>query len=111
MFVIGIKMLGRASTARRGNLISALAMLVAVVVTLLMSGLDYSWIVVGLVVGSAVGVWIARRVKMTEIPELVALLNGTGGAASMLVGWVEYLRLRDADAVTAVAIVAAVIIG
>ena len=111
LFVVGIKMLGRASTARRGNLISAVAMLIAIVVTLLMAGLDYPWIIVGLVVGSAVGVWTARRVKMTEIPELVALLNGTGGAASMLVGWVEYLRFRDADPVTAVAILAAVIIG
>src|SRR5690554_726278 len=111
LFVIGIKLLGRASTARRGNLISALAMLIAVVVTLLMSGLDYTWIVVGLAVGSVVGVWAVRRVQMTEVPELVALLNGTGGAASMLVGWVEYLRFRDADPVTAVAIYAAVVIG
>ena len=111
LFVLGIKMLGRASTARRGNLISAVAMLIAIVVTLLMAGLDYPWIIFGLVVGSAVGVWAARRVKMTEIPELVALLNGTGGAASMLVGWVEYLRFPDADPVTAIAIFAAVVIG
>ena len=111
LFVLGIKMLGRASTARRGNLISALAMLIAIVVTLLMAGLDYPWIVFGLVVGSTVGVWVARSVKMTEVPELVALLNGTGGAASMLVGWVEYLRFPDADPVTAVAILAAVVIG
>ena len=111
LFVLGIKMLGRASTARRGNLISAVAMLIAIVVTLLMAGLDYTWIVFGLVVGSAVGVWAARRVKMTEIPELVALLNGTGGAASMLVGWVEYLSFPDAVPVTAIAIFAAVVIG
>ncbi len=111
LFVIGIKMLGRASTARRGNLMSALAMLIAVVVTLLLSGIDYVWVVVGLAVGSVVGVWAVRRVKMTEVPELVALLNGTGGAASMFVGWVEYLRFRDADPVTATAIFAAVVIG
>ncbi len=111
LFVVGIKMLGRASTARRGNLLSASAMLIAIVVTLLLAGLDYVWILVGLVIGSAIGVWAARRVKMTEVPELVAALNGTGGAASMLVGWVEYLRFRDAEPVTAVAIVAAVVIG
>ncbi len=111
MFIIGIKLLGRASTARRGNLISAAAMLVAIVATMLLAGLDYVWILVGLVVGSAVGAYAARTVQMTGIPELVALLNGTGGAASMLVGWVEYLRHRDADPVTAIAILAAVIIG
>ncbi len=111
MFVLGIKLLGRAHTARRGNLLSATAMLISVVVTLLMAGLDYTAIVIGLLVGSAVGVWAARRVKMIEIPELVALLNGSGGAASMIVGWVEYLRFRDADPVTAVSMFAAVLIG
>lgn len=111
MFIVGIKLLGRASTARRGNLISAAAMTVAIAATMFLAGLDYTWILVGLVLGAAVGVYAARTVQMTGIPELVALLNGSGGAASMLVGWVEYLRFRDSDPVTAVAILFAVVIG
>ncbi|NLG09686.1 MAG: NAD(P)(+) transhydrogenase (Re/Si-specific) subunit beta [Deinococcales bacterium] len=111
LFVIGLKMLGRPDTARRGNLVSALAMLIAVVTTLLVAGLDYTWIVVGLLVGGAVGAVAARTVKMTQMPELVALLNGSGGAASLLVGWVEYLRAPDAGAITALSIYVAIVVG
>ncbi len=111
LFVIGLKMLGRPTTARRGNLVSAAAMLIAVLTTLLASGLDYVWIFVGLLIGGAVGTFAAKRVKMTEMPELVALLNGTGGGASLLVGWVEYLRQPQADPVTAVSIYVAIVVG
>ncbi|QDU72833.1 NAD(P)(+) transhydrogenase (Re/Si-specific) subunit beta [Mucisphaera calidilacus] len=93
MFVVGIKMLGSAKSARRGNLISSLGMLLAVVVTLFDAGLNYSWIVGGLLVGSAIGFLAARLVKMTAMPEMVALFNGFGGAASMLVGWAEWNRV------------------
>ena len=93
LFVFGIKMLGRAETARRGNRLSALGMLLAVLVTLLASGLDYTWIVLGLLLGSAIGVAAAKLVKMTTMPELVALFNGFGGLASLLVGWAEYERI------------------
>jgi NAD(P) transhydrogenase subunit beta len=86
-------------------------MLLAVVVTLRMAGIDYTAIVIGLLIGSAIGIWAAKRVKMIEIPELVALLNGSGGAASMIVGLVEYMRFPDADPVTIVSMVAAVLIG
>lgn len=93
LFVLGIKMLGRAETARRGNAISAVGMLLAVVVTLLAQGLDYKWIVAGLGLGSLIGVVAARWVKMTSMPEMVALFNGFGGLASVLVGWVEYDKI------------------
>jgi NAD(P) transhydrogenase subunit beta len=86
-------------------------MLIAVGATLLLSDLNYTWIVVGVLIGAAVGVYIARTVKMTAMPEMVALLNGSGGLASMLVGWNEYLRMPDADPVSAIAIFAAVVIG
>jgi NAD(P) transhydrogenase subunit beta len=109
--IYGLKMLGRAETARRGNLISALGMLLAVVVTLLQGGLDFTWILAGLLVGTAIGVAAARLVKMTAMPEMVALLNGSGGLASLLVGWAEYHNVRTADPVTAVAIAFAVVIG
>jgi NAD(P) transhydrogenase subunit beta len=111
MFIYGLKMLGRAQTARRGNLVSAGGMLLAVVVTLLQGGLDYTWILVGLVVGSAVGAVAARRVQMTQMPEMVALFNGSGGLASLLVGWAEYHNAQSVPTVTAIAIFFAVLIG
>ncbi len=111
LFIYGLKMLGRASTARRGNLVSASGMLLAVVATLFSAGIDFTWIVVGLVIGSAIGIIAARSVKMTQMPEMVALLNGSGGLASLLVGWAEYIHQPDAGAVTSIAIFFAVVIG
>jgi H+-translocating NAD(P) transhydrogenase subunit beta len=96
LFILGLKMLGRQATARRGNLISALGMLIAVVVTLLdKQVVNYTWITVGLVVGTILGIACARIVKMTSMPEMVALLNGFGGLASLLVGWAEYGKIRS----------------
>jgi H+-translocating NAD(P) transhydrogenase subunit beta len=111
LFILGLKMLGRAETARRGNRVSALGMLVAVIATLVAGGLDYTWIILGVLIGGAIGGVAARRVQMTQMPEMVALFNGSGGLASMLVGWAEHVRAPDASAVTAVAIVATVLIG
>src|SRR5690606_20372889 len=73
LFIIGLKMLGRAESARRGNLMSALAMFIAVVATLFQAGVHYGWIVTGIVIGGAIGAFIARRVQMTQMPEVVAL--------------------------------------
>lgn len=94
LFVFGIKMLGSADTARRGNLISGIGMLLAIVVTLLSEGLGYTWIVVGLLIGGAIGLFAARLVKMTAMPELVALFNGFGGLASLFVAWAELEKIR-----------------
>ncbi len=94
IFIFGIKMLGSASTARKGNRLSALGMLIAVVVTLFDRNIiSYQLIIAGLIVGSLIGVIAARIVKMTSMPELVALFNGFGGLASLLVGWAEYARV------------------
>ncbi|HKI56034.1 MAG TPA: NAD(P)(+) transhydrogenase (Re/Si-specific) subunit beta [Trueperaceae bacterium] len=111
LFIYGLKMLGRVETARRGNMVSAIGMLLAIVATLLLGGLDYVWIIVGLVVGGAIGWWAAAAIKMTQMPEMVALFNGSGGLASMLVGWVEYLRNPHPDLVTSIAIFFAVLVG
>jgi len=111
LFILGLKMLGRADTAKRGNRLSAAGMLIAVVATLLAGGLDYTWIVVGLVIGGAIGAIAARRVQMTGMPEMVALLNGSGGLASMLVGWAEYVRAGEVVTFSAVAIMLTVLIG
>ena len=111
LFIYGLKMLGRAETARRGNLVSALGMLLAIVVTLLAGGLSYLWILVGLLIGGTIGLIAARTVQMTAMPEMVALFNGSGGLASLLVGWAEYLRAPDAPIFTAFPIAVAVVIG
>ena len=90
LFVYGLKMLSKAETARKGNQISSLGMLIAVVATLALGGLDYQYILIGVVLGGATGAIFARTVAMTGMPEMVALFNGTGGLASLLVGWAEY---------------------
>jgi NAD(P) transhydrogenase subunit beta len=87
LFVVGLKMLGSPATARRGNILSSLGMLIAVVVTLLGEGIiEYQWVAVGFVIGGVIGALAARMVAMTAMPELVALFNGFGGLASLLVG-------------------------
>lgn len=89
LFILGLKSLGSPATARRGNLLSSLGMLVAVVVTLLDQAIvDYRWIMLGMLIGSVIGALAARLVAMTAMPEMVALLNGFGGIASLLVGCV-----------------------
>ncbi len=89
-FIFGLKMLSKADTARNGNLISSIGMLIAIVATLLYSGMDYRWILIGAITGSVIGGAAARLVKMTSMPEMVGLLNGFGGMASLLVGWAEF---------------------
>ena len=111
LFILGLKLLGKQATARRGNLLSALGMLIAIVATLLVSGLHYQWIVVGVFLGSAIGAVAAQRVQMTAMPEMVALFNGAGGLASLLVGWVEYHNHRTQPLSAAIPIFLAVIIG
>jgi len=111
LFIYGLKMLGRPETARRGNLVSAVGMLVAVVATLLSGGLSFTWIVVGLLIGAAVGAVAAYRVQMTAMPEMVALFNGSGGLASLLVGWAEYHDRLATPTFTAVAVFLTVLVG
>jgi len=114
LFIFGIKMLGRAQTARRGNLISGLGMLLAVVVTCFDKEIiKFEWIIVGIILGSIGGVFAAKKVEMTGMPELVALFNGFGGLASLLVGWAEVVPVGGAQLpdFTATAVTLAVMIG
>ena len=90
LFIFGLKMLSSPATARRGNLLSAFGMLLAIVVTLFYAGLDYKWILVGVAIGTVIGLVAAYKVQMTSMPEMVALFNGFGGIASMLLAWGEY---------------------
>ena len=116
LFIYGIKMLGSADTARRGNMISALGMLIAVIAVLFSQGMQWPYIIAGLVIGSTIGATAALRVPMTSMPEFVALFNGTGGIASLFVGLAEFNARSGtfspgADIIPVVAIIFAVLIG
>ena len=89
LFISGIKMLGKEDTAVKGNFLSALAMLVAVLVTFI-NVTNPLILIVGIGLGAIVGSLIALKVKMTSIPEMVALFNGFGGLATFLIAWSEY---------------------
>jgi NAD(P) transhydrogenase subunit beta len=94
-FIVGLKLLSSPKTARRGNLFGAIGMLIAIVTTLTDKKIiDFSYILAGLLVGSAVGVWMAKKVQMTAMPQMVGVLNGFGGGASTLVAYAEFLRLN-----------------
>ena len=93
--IYGMSGLTGPRTAVRGNQIAAVGMAVAVVATLLRKGEFHGsgtviLIIVGVVIGTAVGVPAARNVKMTAMPQMVALFNGVGGGAVALIAWVEY---------------------
>ena len=110
LFIFGLKMLGSPDTARKGNGISAIGMLVAIVAALLDQGIvQYEYILGGMVVGGAVGAVAARTVAMTSMPEMVALFNGVGGAASGLVG-LSALSL-DGSSFTYITIILSILIG
>lgn len=105
LFIFGLKMLSSPATARRGNLLSALGMLLAIVVTLMAQGIDYKWIIIGMSIGAVVGLVAAYKVEMTSMPEMVALFNGFGGIASLLLAWAEYHQ--NSEMTLFIAIVAA----
>ena len=89
LFITGIKMLGKEDTAVRGNFLSALAMFIAVSITLV-NVVNPLIIIIGISVGAILGSVIALKVKMTSIPEMVALFNGFGGLATFFIAWSEY---------------------
>ena len=96
LFILGIKGLTKPKTAVRGNRLSALGMLLAVVITLLnINTVDFSFIVAGVVVGGVIGGVMALRIQMTSIPQMVALLNGFGGGASLTIALAEYFTKLD----------------
>ncbi len=93
LFIVGLQNLRTPVTARRGNVIAAVGMAIAVVATLLQPQVgNYGLIAIGVVIGTAVGVPAARSVKMTAMPQMVALFNGVGGGAVALIAWVEFRK-------------------
>jgi NAD(P) transhydrogenase subunit beta len=117
LFILGLRMLSSPKSAPRGNLTAAVGMLVAVVATLVQSEVvDYRWIAAGAVVGGAAGAFAALRVAMTSMPQMVALLNGLGGAASALVAGADLIanvvdKNTVPEGIVPTAIVLSVLIG
>ena len=90
-FILGLRWLSSPRTARKGNLVAALGMLIAIVATLVDGRVvGYTWIAIAAFVGGSIGALVARRVQMTAMPQLVALLNGLGGGAAALIAVSEY---------------------
>ena len=94
LFISGIKMLGKEDTAVKGNFLSALAMFIAVSVTVV-DVVNPMVLIGGIVLGAIIGSTIALKVKMTSIPEMVALFNGFGGLATFLIAWSEFNSIPD----------------
>jgi len=112
MFIYGLKLLTSPVTARKGNFISAVGMFLAVVVTLVNGGIiDYKWIALGIILGGLFGGFFARLVQMTQMPEMVALFNGFGGIASLLVGSATYHELGSYNLFIMTTLFLAVLIG
>lgn len=98
LFIIGIKYLGKTKDARKGNVISAVGMVIAIAATLFtLEVLTLLEIGIAILVGSAIGLYYAQKVAMTKIPEMVALFNGFGGLASFAVALSDYYFKRDTD--------------
>ncbi len=112
LFVLGIKGLTKPKTAVRGNLLAAAGMGIAAVVTLLNEHIvTYEIIIAGVVVGGLIGAVMAKKVQMTAMPQMIALLNGFGGGASFSVASAEFFRGSATDTVSIIATGAAVLIG
>ena len=117
LFILGIKYLGKTKDARKGNFVSAIGMLIAIVATLLtLNILTLLEIGVCVLIGSAIGLYYAYKVPMTKIPEMVALFNGFGGLASFAVALSDYYlksetNLASLDAVNLTSIVVSLLIG
>ncbi len=116
LFILGLRMLSSPRSAPRGNLTAAVGMFIAVVATLLDAEvIDFRWIAAGAAVGGAAGAFVALRVAMTAMPQMVALLNGLGGAASALVAGADLIAKVDQGVtptgIVPIAIVLSVLIG
>ena len=113
LFILGLRLLSSPRTARRGNLLSMLGMFIAVVITLLDKQIiDYKYIIAGIIIGGLIGAYSALKVKMTAMPQMVALFNAFGGGASALVALSQFLRKSiQSDVVTTITIALSVFIG
>ena len=117
LFIIGIKRLGKVDTARQGNFLSAVGMLIAIIATLfMMDAIPLEWVITGIAIGAIIGAVSATKVAMTAMPEMVAIFNAFGGGASALVASAEFFKIHGGsaannDTTTLITIMLSVIIG
>jgi NAD(P) transhydrogenase subunit beta len=112
LFIFGLRMLGNPERAQRGNLVSSSGMLLAIIVTLFdQTIISFQLLSIALIAGAIVGASAASFVKMTTMPELVALFNGFGGIASLLVGSAEFLNVSALGSIALFAVSLTVLIG
>jgi NAD(P) transhydrogenase subunit beta len=112
LFIFGLKLLGHPSSARKGNLLSAIAMLIAIVVTMFDNNIvSFQMIAIAMLAGSIIGVLAARMIAMTAMPEMVSLLNGIGGLASLFVAWATVEANSEFTAFTMIVTFLALLIG
>ena len=96
LFIVGLKRLASPITARNGNRLASLGMLIAIVLTILKyTDNNFEWIILGIVIGGLLGIILSKYVQMTAIPQLVAIFNGFGGGASALVAIYEILYQKE----------------
>ena len=98
-FILGLKMLSNPATARKGNLVAAAGMVIAILGTIFLYEEEgkklgnYGWIFAAIAIGTVIGFLSAKKVKMTAMPEMVSMFNGMGGACAMLISVVEFNHL------------------
>ena len=114
-YIVGLKMLGHPETARKGNLIAAFGMTLAIIGTIFLyqgevANLIYYLIAIAILIGTVIGWGIAKKVDMTKMPELVSLFNGMGGASAALIGLIEFNHYLG-DQISILTIIAGIIIG
>lgn len=117
-FIIGLKMLSHPDTARKGNMVAAVGMTVAILATIFLyrdgagNALgNYGWIFGGLIVGTVVGTVMAKKVQMTAMPEMVSLFNGMGGACAMLISIVEYNHMQHSGTTAGMGMMTVIVLG
>lgn len=117
-FIVGLKMLSHPATARKGNAIAALGMLIAILATIFLfkdekgeALRNHVWIFGALVAGTIVGTMMAKKVKMTAMPEMVSLFNGMGGACAALISVMEYDHVAHADTLPSIGLILVIVAG
>src|SRR5258708_969944 len=112
LFAFGLKFLGSPVSARRGNMLSATGMLLAILATLL-SGhiINFQWILIGMIIGASLGALVAFKAAMTEMPQMIALLHGCGAMASVFVDWTAYHVHGSTDLTNAITLYLSIVIG
>ncbi|HWB62604.1 MAG TPA: NAD(P)(+) transhydrogenase (Re/Si-specific) subunit beta [Chitinophagales bacterium] len=116
-YILGLKMLSHPDTARRGNRIAAAGMAIAVVATIVMFTINGAhlanrgWILLALALGAIIGTQAARKVQMTQMPEMVSLFNGMGGACAALIGLIEIYHVGNGETTKVLAITVGLVIG